>query len=123
MSRLAEVEALLRRYFDALYTSDAESLGEVMHPQAVYATADERPPLIRSMADYLAVVATRQSPEDLGEPRQDVIESISFAGDNTALAQVRCAIGQRQFTDFLSLIRVDGEWRIVAKIFHFKERE
>lgn len=123
MSRLAEVEALLRRYFDALYTCDAESLGEVMHPQAVYATADEQPPLIRSMADYLAVVAARQSPEDLGEPRQDVIESISFAGDNTALAQVRCAIGQRQFTDFLSLIRIDHEWRIIAKIFHFKERE
>ena len=123
MSHLAEVEALLGRYFDALYTSDAESLGEIMHPKAVYATADEQPPLIRSMADYLPMVAARQSPQSLGEPRQDVIESISLAGDNTAFAQVRCAIGNRQFTDFLSLIRVDGEWLIIAKVFNFMERQ
>lgn len=123
MSRLAEVEALLGRYFDALYTSDADALGEVMHPQAVYATADEDPPLVCDMRAYLPIVAARESPQARGEGRRDVIDSISFAGGNTALAQVRCSIGKRDFTDYLSLIREAGKWRIIAKVFHFEERE
>jgi hypothetical protein len=123
MSRLAEIEALLGRYFDALYTSDAAALGEAMHPRAVYATADEKPPLIRTMAEYLPVVAARESPQARNEPRRDIIDSIRFAGDNSAFAEVRCAIGTRSFTDFLSLIRVDGQWRIIAKVFHFSEKD
>ena len=122
MSHLAEVEALLGRYFDALYTSDAKALGEVMHPQAVYATADEDPPLVRDMPAYLPIVAARQSPQSRGETRRDIIDSISLAGSNTAFAQVRCSIGTRDFMDYLSLVREAGTWRIIAKVFHFKER-
>lgn len=122
MSRLADVEALLGRYFDALYSSDAVALGEVMHPRAIYATADEEPLLYRTMEDYLPVVAARVSPLSRGEPRRDVIEHIEFAGDNTAFARVRCSIADRDFADLLSLVRTDGVWRIIAKVFHFTER-
>lgn len=122
MRRLADVEELIRRYFDALYDSDSASLGSVMHERAIYATADEQPVLIRDMGEYLPIVAARESPRSRGEPRRDVIETIDFVGANTAFARVRCSIGNRDFVDLLSIIRTEGRWSIIAKVFHFTTR-
>jgi hypothetical protein len=74
------------------------------------------------MEEYFPVVAKRVSPASRNEPRHDIIESIEFAGNNTALARVRCSIGATDFIDLLTLVRTDGTWRIMAKIFHMTER-
>jgi len=116
---LDEVRDLLGRYLDGLYRSDSELLATVFHPAAVYVTATEEPLTLLSMAEYLPIVAARESPESRDEVRTDAIESIEFAGPVTALARVRCSIGPKQFTDLLSLVRVEGRWQIVAKVFHF----
>ena len=75
------------------------------------------------MDDYFPVVAQRVSPASRDEPRRDVIEAIQFAGQNTAFARLRCSIGTKDFIDFLTIVRTDGEWKIMAKIFHMTERE
>lgn len=116
------ITAVLRQYFDALYFCDTALLQAVFHPQAVYATADETPFLFRTMAEYVPVVAARQSPASRGEPRRDHIDGIDLAGANTARARVRCSIGDRDFVDFLTLVQVDGQWRIIAKVFQIIER-
>ncbi|GAB3116863.1 nuclear transport factor 2 family protein [Novispirillum itersonii] len=119
----ARITAVLHQYFDALYFCDTGLLQAVFHPQAIYATADEAPFLYRTMAEYLPVVAARQSPASRGEPRCDHIDGIDLAGDNTARARVRCSIGSRDFVDFLTLVQVDGQWRIIAKVFQIIENE
>ena len=118
-----QITRLLTDYFDGLYDCDVEKLTSVFHPQAVYATADETPLLFRTMEEYLPTVAARQSPASRQEPRRDHIDEIQLAGDNTALARVRCSIGDRDFVDFLSLVRTDGQWRIIAKVFQIIERK
>ena len=35
------------------------------------------------------------------------------------MAKVQLAFGDRFFTDYLSLLRVDGQWRIVSKTFTY----
>lgn len=117
MTAFEDVSAVLGDYFDALYFCDLETLGRVFHPLAIYATADETPFLHRTMAEYFPVVAARQSPASRGEPRRDHIDQIQFAGLNTAFARVRCSIGAKDFVDFLTLVRVDDQWRIIAKVF------
>ncbi|WP_186392707.1 MULTISPECIES: nuclear transport factor 2 family protein [unclassified Pannonibacter] len=118
-----EVSAVLQDYFDALYFCDTGILQRVFHPRAIYATADETPLLYRTMEEYVPVVAARQSPASRGEPRRDHIDAIDLAGDNTAFARVRCSIGPRDFVDFLTLVRSDGQWRIIAKVFQIIERQ
>lgn len=115
----APIEALLGRYFDGLHHSDAALLGRVFHPQAIYACASDGQLTHMTMDAYLPMVAARPSPASRQEKRHDRIVSIAFAGPVTALARVECAIGEEQFTDLLSLVQLDGEWRIVAKVFHF----
>lgn len=118
-----EVTALLQDYFDGLHHGDTERLARVFHPQAVYATAAPPKPLILDMVQYFPIVQARPSPASRGEARRDEILSIEFAGPVTALAKVRCAIGPRHFHDLLSLIRTDGRWQVIAKVFHYSEVE
>lgn len=119
---LGAICEVLQVYFDALYFCDVEKLQQVFHPRAIYASADETPLLYRTLDEYLPVVAARQSPASRGEVRRDRIEAIDLAGDNTAMARVGCSIGARDFVDFLTLVRVDGAWRIIAKVFQIIEQ-
>ena len=123
MSEFNAVGGVLQNYFDALYHCDTDKLIEVFHPKAIYATADETPFLHRTMDEYVPVVAARQSPASRGEPRKDFIDEIRFAGDNTAFAWVRCSIGDRDFVDLLTLVRVEGRWQIMSKIFQIKKTQ
>ena len=120
-SAFADIERLLRQYFDALYYCDTEKLMTVFHPFAIYATADESSFLYRTMDEYRLAIEERTSPASRGEVRRDIIHSIEQAGENTALARVGCAIGSRRFIDFLSLVRVGGEWKIISKVFQIIE--
>jgi hypothetical protein len=114
-----EVAELIQDYFDGLYHGDTQRLRRVFHPDALYATASEGDPLILRMNEYFEIVDSRPSPASRGEPRTDQILSIEFAGPVTAVVKLRCSIVPRHFIDLLSLIRVDGRWQIIAKVFHF----
>lgn len=111
---------LLGRYFEGLHHSDTAILREVFHPAALYATATEGPLYTLDMASYFPIVDKRPSPASKGEARTDRIVSIEFAGPVTAFARVECSIAPKQFTDLLTLVRVDRRWRILSKVFHFE---
>ena len=112
------VAAVLRIYFDGLYASDTRLLRQVFHPKAVYACATDGALLTLDMAAYFPLVDRRPSPASRGDIRRDRILSIEFAGPVTALARVECAIPPKWFTDLLTLVKVDGRWQIIAKVFH-----
>jgi len=122
VSARSAVEDVVQTYFDGLFFADVDRLASVFHPRAVYATADETPALIRSMDEYFRVVAARQSPASRNESRRDHVDSVEFAGPNTALARVRCSIADRDFVDLLTLIRVNDRWQIIAKVFQISEQ-
>ena len=119
----SEVIDVLSTYFDGLYHSDTSRLRRVFHPRAQYVCATEGELLYRTMEEYFPVVDQRPSPASRGEARADNIVSIEFAGPVTAFARVNCAIGPKFFTDLLTLIRIDGRWQIISKVFHFDLRQ
>lgn len=113
------VARVLQDYFDGLYRGDTALLARVFHPEARYVTATGEELLHLGMDEYFPVFDKRPKPSEQGEPRRDRIVSIEFAGPKTAFARVNCSVGERYFTDFLSLILTDGRWRIIAKVFHY----
>lgn len=121
-NRFAAVTSLLELYFEGLHHSDTAILRQVFHPKAHYATASDGSLLELDMTSYFPVVDKRPSPASRGEARADRIISIEFAGPVTAFARVECAIGEKSFTDFLSLIFIDNRWQIIAKVFHYDIR-
>ena len=114
------IGATLQMYFDGLYHSDTERLARAFHPQAIYASATGGVLVHMTMGEYLPMVDARPSPASRSEPRTDRVLSIEFAGPVTALARVECSIGPKHFTDLLTLVRVEGRWQIIAKVFHFE---
>jgi len=123
MNDYVAVTGVLDKCFDALSYCDTDKIRDVFHPKAIYATADEAPFLYRDMTEYIRVITERESPASRNEPRYDVIDGIDFAGDNTARARVRCSIGSRDFVDYLTLVRDESRWQIIAKVFQIIERE
>ena len=117
----AGVAEVLCLYFDGLYHSDTKRLARVFHPRAQYVCVTDGTLLYRDMAEYFPVVDARVSPATKGEARRDEIVSVEFAGPVTARAVVRCAMGKRLYTDFLTLIRLDGRWQVMSKVFHYTE--
>ena len=117
---IADLNAVIQDYFDALYHCDTGLLQKVFHPKAVYATADETPLLHRTMEDYVPVVADRISPASRGEARKDAVDEIQLAGANTAFARVRCTLAGNDYVDFLTFVREEGSWRIMAKVFQMR---
>jgi hypothetical protein len=116
----SDVTAVLHEYFDGLHFSDTQRLRRVFHPRAVYATATDDPPLILAMDEYFKVVERRPSPASRGEARTDRIVSVELVGPAAALAKVQCSILPKHYTDLLTLIRADGRWQVIAKVFHYE---
>ncbi len=113
------VARMLATYFDGLYFSDTARLRAVFHDRAHYICASDGTLLYRTMAEYFPIVDAREPPAKRGEVRRDEIVSIEFAGPVTAFARVRCAVAEKLFTDLLTLVCLDGQWRIVSKVFHY----
>ncbi len=119
-SEFEAVAAVLQDYFDGLHHSDTQRLRRVFHPRALYACATDGTLLALGMDEYVPIVDKRPSPASRGEARSDRILAIEFAGPLTALARVECAILPKRFTDLLTLVKLDGRWQIIAKVFHYE---
>lgn len=114
------VAAVLQDYFDGLHHSDTQRLRRVFHPRALYACATDGTLLALNMDDYFPIVDRRASPASRGEARTDRILAIEFAGPVTALARVTCSILPKHFIDLLTLVKLEGRWQIIAKVFHYE---
>jgi hypothetical protein len=93
-----------------------DRLRSVFHPKAALFGEIKGEPYQKSLDEYLAIVANRQSPRQLGETLRMKAVSVEVAGH---IAFVRCHSPMLGFnyTDHLSLVETDGEWLIVSKTF------
>ncbi|MDF2180243.1 nuclear transport factor 2 family protein [Aliiglaciecola sp. CAU 1673] len=109
-SDLQAVEAMLMQYFDGLHRADIALLDKIFDPQArLYA-----PGVRRSKAQWLELVAHRPVPAQIGDPFAYRVLSIELCGMQ-AIAKVACPLLGQHFIDFLSLLKEEGRWRIMAK--------
>lgn len=118
----AAIEATLRTYFDGLHEGDAEKIAQAFHPVAHLYSADKGGVADLPRDRWLELVRNRPSPKSQGLSRHDRILSIDQAGPATAFAKVECALPPRFFVDYLTLIKTDDGWRIVAKAFKTETR-
>ena len=117
----AEIAKSLQLYFDGCYNGDVATLKRVFHPACHLYNASAGSLADDDMETVYARVAGRAAPAKNGEARRDVILGIDVSGPVSALARVQIAIGPRLFTDYLNLLKIDGEWRIIAKVFSWVE--
>lgn len=115
----SEIEKALDLYFDGFYEGSVEKLKRIFHPSCHFYTAADGPLQDDDMESVYNHVETRLSPESRNQKRYDQIYSIDVFGPEAALAKVRIAYGDKLYTDYLSLIHIDGEWRIISKLYTY----
>lgn len=120
MNDREELLALLQRYFDGLYRGDVALLADVFHPQARLCGEVKGQVLLRDMAPYLQAVAARASPQSLGEAQRMTVLALRIDG-SVALATARCEMLGFNYLDQLSLLKDNGRWAIVAKLYTHQE--
>ena len=71
---------------------------------------------IRDRNEWLTDVARRPIPAHIGHPENYRILRVELA-DSQAMVKVACPLPHGNFTDYLGLLKEDGVWRIVNKMY------
>ena len=117
------VEKVVWTYLDGLHEGDTAKLGKAFHEVShLYSVSDG------GVADlprekWFEFVKGRESPKSRGLPRTDRIVSIDLSGPETAFVKVECSIHPRYFTDYLTLLKLNGGWKVVSKTYRTDVRE
>lgn len=117
-AEIKEIIEFLETYFIMLYEGDAETMEKVFHEGAHISFVDNGEVTIAGRDVLKQRIASRASSKDAGVPREDNILSIDFINKDYAMVKVNLVIVDRLFTDYLSLIKNNGEWIIVSKTFY-----
>ena len=115
---LAKIETIIRIYLDLLYKGDVDLIKSVFHQEATVSSISDGKIISINMEGFRKRVATRESPESIGETRHDKIILIDISSPTTAIAKVECMILKNHYTDYLSFIKVSEKWGIISKVFH-----
>lgn len=113
----AELVQAMQLYFDGFHDGDVETLKKVFHPSCHLISGTGGTLVDDPMPAVYDRVRGRPAPAAAGQPRYDHILSIHLAGPETALVTCRIAIAPKLFTDYLNFVKLDGQWRIVSKVF------
>ena len=115
---IVEIEKVIRTYFDLLYKGDKDLIETVFLPEANVSSLSNGKIVKIDMDGFRKRIAERQSPESIGERRDDKIISIDISSPTTAMAKVNCNILHNNYIDYLSFFKVSGKWKIISKVFH-----
>ena len=118
---VAEIQSFLKEYFDVLQSQDIEQFDRVFHRSCVLYSAQDGVVVVRPFDEYRKMVQGRESPQSRGFARADKILMIDVLSPEMALAKVRLRLFDNIMEDYLNLLKVDGKWTIVAKLFHRAE--
>lgn len=119
----AAIEHTIQTYFDGLYEGDADKLASIFLPSSALTFEQGGQAQVLPLADWLKAVRERGAPKARGLARDDAILLLDQSGPTTAFVKVKCQIPPRYFTDYLSLLKVDGRWQVAQKVFAAETRD
>ncbi len=110
----AAVRAALEHYLLGHATGDGAHYEMVFHPQSKLFWMRDDTLNTRTSADYIA--GASGSPAADEDQRRREITMVDVTGD-AAVARIVLDYPTVVLTDYMSLLKIDGEWKIVNKIF------
>ncbi|MCW0233160.1 MAG: nuclear transport factor 2 family protein [Ferrovibrio sp.] len=116
--QVSDILAVVQTYLDGLYEGDTAKIRLAFHPASSLFAAIDNKLVNVPREDWCRMIESRPSPKANGQSREyDRILSVDITGPNTAMVKVNCAITPRFFTDYLSLIKLDGRWQVINKTY------
>jgi hypothetical protein len=117
------IEKVVWTYLDGLYEGDTSKLGQAFHEVSHLYAADKGGVADVPRAQWFDLVKSRPSAKSRGLKRTDRIVSIDLSGPETAFVKLECSLHPRYFTDYLTLLKLEGGWKVVSKTYRTDVRE
>jgi hypothetical protein len=114
---LEAIKIPLELYIKAHETGKGEFIVSAFSAEAKIVGHIAEKPILWGVAEYAARFSGK--PADDEQQRQRSVEVLSYAG-SAAIAKVVLDYPVAKFTDYMSVLKIAGEWKIVSKVFYME---
>lgn len=114
------VKVPLENYIKGHETGDGEYMKKAFHTEGNLIFIRDGKYTTRSFAEYIAGMSGKPAADE--NKRKRAIESIDIAG-NAAVARIVLDYPSAKFIDYMALLKINGEWKIVNKTFYAEPKQ
>lgn len=118
-AEVAAVRVPLENYLRGHATGDPEFMRKAFHTEGNLIFVRDGKYTTRSFAEYIAGHTGKPAPDE--SQRKRWIESVDVAG-NSAVGKIILDYPNGKFVDYMTLLKINGEWKIINKSFHFEPK-
>lgn len=118
----AAIRQTVQYYFDGGKNRDSLTLRKAFHPEARMLFARDGKLVLVPIAEYITGVGSNQPKPGAVDSTERKVVSVDVVGD-AAVAKLELKRPDAVITDYMSLLKVDGRWQIVNKIYTRETRE
>ncbi len=112
---------VIQNYFEGYQNADVELIKKAFHSETRLLSVDEGKLDVTEMSDWLKNLADRRARADF---RKGTLKIISTdTKEYAATVKLKITFPTMEFTDYLSLLKINGKWIIVGKIYHYQPKE
>lgn len=119
-----EIDAVkipLENYLKGHETSNAEFMKKAFHTEGKMMFIRDGKYTTRTFEEYIAGMKDGKPAADEAQ-RKRWIESIEVSG-NAAIGKIILDYPTAKFVDYMTLLKIDGEWKIVNKSFYVEPKQ
>lgn len=106
----------VKLYFTGTYYGDKNQLQQAFHPDAHITGSINGELCDWTLDDFIARVTSTPTPADKNEKYNKEIIFLDITG-NTAMVKAHVVVGAYNFTDYMCLLKIAGQWVIRHKSF------
>ena len=117
---IAAVTEVVLAYYDGMLAGDEVKLAQAFHPRACIVGNFQGALEWQTLEEFVA--ECKEAARDAGGAYAWRIDGLSFQGD-TALVRLGALFAGEWYSDDLSILRIDGAWRIVHKTWYLHPTE
>lgn len=119
-SEQAAVREAVTQYLKAHATGSAEPIRGLFRPELNMFFVREGKLMSRTAEEYMSGFGGQPAADEANRRRR--IENVDVTG-NAAVAKVVLDYPQATLTDYFALLKIEGKWQIVNKIFHSEPKK
>ena len=114
------IDQVIQDYFQGYQQADTVLIKKSFHHQTRLLSVDNGKMDVTEMQDWLTSLEDRRERGDIRKGKLEIV-SVDITQE-TASVKLNITFEKFSFTDYLSLLRVEGKWIIVGKIYHYRPK-
>ena len=115
----AAIRETIQHYFQGHATGNGDYFRKAFHPEAKLFFIREGKLTQWTSEEYISRASGKPAADEAQRKRK--IDSIDISG-NAAIVKITLDYPKVIFTDYMSMLKVDGQWKIINKTFYANAR-